>query len=86
MPSPPLIGPLHYCPDCGADSLMAPTPANGPTLLGWYQYQAYTCGALVYYRPDWTVPFRWPCRTFMVGSKKLRHTQKFLVDNSGTGE
>jgi hypothetical protein len=84
MPSPPLVGPLHYCPDCRAESLLAPTPGNDPSYPG-LTYQIYACGAVVYYRPDWSIPFRWPCRTFVVGNKKLQHTQKKLVDNIKAG-
>ena len=86
MPSPPLVGPLHYCPGCGADSLLAPIPVpQDDPRYGW-TYQIYECGALVYYRPDWSIPFRWPCRMFRVGNKKLQHTQKKFVDTVGRGE
>jgi len=73
-------GPHHYCPDCGADSLYA--PAWGDCNLPGYTYQTYACGAIIYYRPDWSVPFRWPCRTFEVASAGRLHTgKKFQISS-----
>jgi len=77
MAAPPLFtsplspGPHHYCPDCEADSLYAPQASD---MYHRYHYQAYVCGAVVHYRPDWSVPFRWPCRTFGVWSPGRRYS------------
>lgn len=60
--------PKHYCPDCGADSLYAPT---NPDHQG-YRWQAYTCGSLLIYRPDWTSQQRFRCGTFLVRARHPR--------------
>lgn len=73
-------GPFHYCPQCQADSLFAPMPV-GAGMPGYTQ-QAYACGGTIHYRPDWSVAFRWSCGTFEIAPRVLKHTRKFLVDNS----
>lgn len=77
-------GPQHYCPQCQAPSLYAPTPV-GAGMPGYTQ-QAYECGGMIHYRPDQSPVFRWPCGTFEIAAKNLWHTQKFLVDNSKSRE
>lgn len=67
-------GVFHYCPDCGAASLYAPMPTGYPAWSG-HTYQDYECGGKIFYRPDWSVPFRWPCGTFVVASPNLQYSR-----------